>query len=335
MTIREKAKYDRHTAKDIAKRFLGHENAVLVLVLIVLVAVIGIITKGLTTTRVNIANVLLQSSIRGVASIGQAFVVLSAGIDISVGGVALLCSTLGATLMTTDLTMNIVGHPVSTYAAAAIMLIAGIGWGAVNGLSVSRLGMPPLIVTIAMWQITTGVAYYTGKGSSIEPLPDSLYFWGHGYIGGVSVPVIIFIAVAVVGYFFLNYTPFGRSVYAVGGNPVTAWLTGTKVKNIGFSVYVISGFLAGLAGLVMTARTMSSTMQSLSGLELDTIGAVFVGGISMAGGKGNLIGVILGVIIIGVINNAMSLLRASAAVQYIIKGAIIIIAVAIDYLRNR
>jgi len=325
----------RDAAREIAKRFFRHENAVLVLVLIALMGGMAVITRGLTASRANIFNILLQSSIRGVASVGQAFTVLSAGIDLSVAGVGLFCATLGSCLITLDPTIRIVSNPYSIYTVIPIMLVVGAGWGVINGSAVSRLGMPPLIVTIAMWQITQGAAFLINKGRMIQPLPDNLAFFGAGTIAGVPVLVIIFITMAVIGYFVLNHTTFGRSVYAVGGNPVVAWLTGINVKNILFTVYVISGFLAGLAGVMMTARIMSSSMTTLSGLELDTIAAVFIGGMSVTGGKGNLLGVIIGAVIIGVINNAMSILGAGAAIQSIVKGAIIIIAVAIDYLRRR
>lgn len=333
--IEEKDKPSGITARDIARRVLKHENAVLVVVLIALVAGMGIITKGLTTTRVNALNILLQSSIRGVASVGQALVVLSAGIDLSVAGVGLFCATLGSTLMALNPEVSIVSQPYSIYTAIPIMLLVGVLWGVVNGSAISRLNMPALIVTIATWEVSKGAAVWVNKGRIIHPLPDNLAFLGSGTVAGVPVPVIIFIAVAVIAYFVLYHTPFGRSVYAVGGNPVTAWLTGIKVKDVLFTLYIISGFLAGLAGVIMTARTMSSSMQTLSGLELDTIAAVFIGGISMTGGKGNLIGVIIGVLIIGVINNAMSVLHAGAAIQAVVKGAIIISAVAIDCLRRR
>lgn len=323
------------TAREIAKRFFRHENAVLVLVLVALIGGMAVVTKGLTASRVNMFNILLQSSIRGVASMGQAFVVLSAGIDLSVAGVGLFCATLGSCLMTSNPEVSIVSNPYSIYTAIPIMLLAGACWGVINGSATARLGMPSLMVTLAMWEVSKGAAFLINKGRMIQPLPDNLAFFGAGTVAGVPVPVIIFITVAVIGYFVLYHTTFGRSVYAVGGNPVAAWLTGIKVKNVLFTLYVISGFLAGLAGVIMTARCMSSSMQTLSGLELDTIAAVFIGGISMTGGRGNLLGVIIGVLIIGVINNAMSVLGAGAAIQAVVKGAIIITAVAIDYLRRR
>ena len=231
--------------------------------------------------------------------------------------------------------MNVIGAPVALGVAILIMIFAGLGIGAVNGAGVSRLRMPALIVTLAMWQISTGAAFSVSQGVSVGFQPESLAFFGKGTIAGVPVPVYIFVAVAVIVYFVLNYTTFGRSVYAVGGNPVSAWLSGINVKNILFAVYAISGFLAGLAAVIMSARAMGSSMSSLYGLELDSIAAVVVGGVSLFGGRGTLIGVVIGAIIIGIINNGMSLIGAGPAVIGIVKGSIIIGAVAVDYIRRR
>lgn len=246
-----------------------------------------------------------------------------------------MCSILGATLMTEKVGLSIIGHPIPLPLGILVMLLAGIGWGAINGLSVSRIGMPALIVTLAMWQITKGVGFQLSQGQSVMNLPETLAFFGRGRIVGVPVPVIVFIVVAVVGYFILNYTTFGRSVYAAGGNPVSAWLSGIRVRNVLFSVHVISGFLAGLAGVLMTARIMTASLATLTGLEIDTIVAATVGGISLFGGKGSIIGVVVGALIIGVVNNAMTILGATPDTQGIVKGVIIITAVAVDYIRKR
>jgi len=317
----------RESARDITRRFMRHENGVLVIILIVMIVVMGIITKGLTITRDNVTNIWLQSSMRGIAAIGQLFVILTAGIDLSIGGVALTVAILGAKLMT--------GQPTISVAAIAAMLAVGAGIGVFNGSLVSRIGMPALIVTLGMWQMTKGFSYLLCRGQTILNLPPPLNFFGAGYVAGVPVPVIIFIAVAVVAYFVLNYTSFGRSVYAVGGNPVSAWLSGIKVNNVLFAVYVIAGFLGALAGFVMMSRVMIGGLTTVVGLELDSIAAVVIGGVSLMGGRGNVIGAVIGVIILGVINNGMNVFAVSPAYQDIVKGAIIIAAVAADYVRRR
>lgn len=322
------------TIKHDIRRIIKHENAILLFALLILIGVWSAVSGGKTARVANVMNVLLQSAVRGVASIGQAFVILSGGIDVSIGGLGLLCSIAGGALMTSDSLQNIVGFPMSPYIAVPIMLLLGSGVGAANGLSVSRIGMPALIVTLAMWRITNGAAFQIGGGVAITYLPDNLPFLGQGYFAGVPVPAIIFIVVAVMAYFVLQYVPFGRAVYAVGGNPVSAWLSGINVKNMQLAIFVISGFLAGLSAAIFTARVMSASMRSLIGLEIDSIAAVCVGGVSLAGGRGSIIGTVIGVLIIGVVGNGMSVLRAGPAIQGIVTGAIIFGAVAADYIRR-
>jgi ribose/xylose/arabinose/galactoside ABC-type transport system permease subunit len=322
---------DKRTVKQLAK----HENSVLLIVLIGLIGVMSVATKGLSTARANVANMLVQSSVRGTAAIGQAFVILTGGIDISIGGVGLFCSLLGSALITSQAGRNIIGEALPAYVGIAIMLLVGLGIGSVNGIVVSRVGIPALVMTLGMWEIMKGAAFQVSGGMSISQLPESLTYIGKGYIAGVPILVIIFIAVAITGYFVLNHTTFGKSVYSVGGNPVTAWLSGVNVRNLQTVIYSISGLLGGLAAVMITARIMSTSNQTLAGLEIDSIASVCVGGVSLAGGRGNLIGVVIGVLIIGVANNAMSIMGATPDTEGIVKGTIIIVAVVIDYIRRR
>jgi len=306
---------------------LRHEISILAIILAGIVGVLGVLTKGLTLTPGNISNIWLQSASRGIATIGQAFVILTAGIDVSVGGLALLTAILGASLMSGQ-----TGFPI---VPIGIALLIGLGIGTLNGVLTSRIPMPALIVTLAMWQITRGFGFLICRGITIRFLPESVRVIGGGEIVGVPIPVIIFISIAVVSYFFLYYTKFGRAVYIVGGNPVSAALCGINVKNVTWSVYIISGFLAALAGLIIMSRVMSAGMSTVLGLELDSIAAVCIGGISLMGGRGNLIGAVIGVLIIGVINNGMNVFVLDPAYQGIVKGWVLITAVAIDYYRRR
>jgi len=322
-------------AQEIAKRIFRHENAILGFVLAGIIGMMGGITGGKSLSTTNMMNILLQSSMRGVSSMGQAFVIFTAGIDLSVEGVVLMSAILGATLMTKAPDLSIVSHPWPFFVGVPIMLLMGTAWGVVNGSLVSRIGIPPLIATLGIWQITNGLGFYLCKGYTISQQPDALFFLGAGRIAGVPVPVIIFIVVAVISYLVLNHTTYGRAIYAVGGNPTSAWLSGINVKNILFSVYAVSGFLTSLAGVIGTARNMAVSMLTLQGLLLDTIASVCIGGVSLAGGKGNVIGAVIGVMIIGVINNGMSILGAGPEVMGLSKGTIIITAVVIDYWRRR
>jgi len=315
-------------ARKIARGVLRHENFVLGMILAGVLGIFGGLSKGYSVGPTNIINILIASSTRGVAAVGQAFVILTAGIDLSVGGMALYALTLGAMLM-------VGGIGLSLGPTIAIMMIMGIGMGMVNGVFVSRVNMPPLIVTLAMWGILRGMAYQVTGGRLIRPLPEEIAFVGQGRIAGAPVVIIVFVAVAIVAYFVLNYTTFGRSVYAVGGSPTSAWLSGVNVRNVLFSVYAISGLCGALAGLIIMSRTLVASMQSVPALELDAISAVVIGGVSLMGGRGSIIGVVLGVLILGVIHNGMGVLAVDPAFQDMVKGTIIYAAVAIDYLRRR
>ena len=331
--IVEKPKPFTAVARETAGRVFRHENAALTGVLIVLIFGIGAFTRGLTLSRVNMMNVLQQSSMRGIAAIGQGMVILTAGIDVSVGGNAFLCSILGATLMTSS-ELNIIGYPLPLSLTILPILLLGTAWGVFNGAMVSRVGIPGLISTLGVWQITNGIGFWLSKGQTIAGQPEGLGWWWSGTVLGVPVPAIIFAAVAVVAYFVLTHTAYGRSIYAVGGSPSSAWLSGINVKNVLFSVYAISGFLAALAGFLMLARTMAAT-HIVAGLEIDSIAAAIIGGVSLMGGRGTVIGVVLGALIIGVVNNGISILKADPGNVGIVKGSIIIVAVVIDYMRRR
>ena len=317
------------TAREVARRVLAHENAIIGIALAAIIAVLAGISGGATVTRGNMANVLIQSSVRGVAAVGQAFCILTANFDLSVSGVGVMSMVLGSAMMTTEWT-NILGYPASPFLAIPVMLAVGACWGLLSGALVSRLNMPSLIATFGVWQIGYGVAYYVTEGKAVMELPESFAVYG-------SLPVgpIIFFSVAALAYFVLTYTSFGRRVYAAGGSPVSAYLSGINVKNTYLTVFAISGLCAGLAGMLMTSRGMAGSIEALRGLELDSIASVVIGGVSLFGGRGNMIGVVLGALLIGVINNAMSVLHMGHAGRYIIKGAIIIGAVAADILRRR
>jgi len=317
------------TAREVARRVLAHENAVIGIALAAMIAVLGGISRGATVTRGNMANVLIQSSVRGVAAVGQAFCILTANFDLSVSGVGVMAMMLGSSMMTTEWT-NILGYPASPFLAIPVMLAVGAAWGLLSGSLVSRLNMPSLIVTFGVWQIGYGVAFYVTRGTAVMELPESFAVYG-----ALPVGPIIFFSVAAAAYYVLTYTTFGRRVYATGGNPVSAYLSGINVKNTYLAVFAISGLCAGLAGMLMTSRGMAGSIEALRGLELDSIASVVIGGVSLFGGRGNMIGVVLGALLIGVVNNAMSVMHMPHAGRYIVKGAIIIGAVAADIWRRR
>jgi ribose/xylose/arabinose/galactoside ABC-type transport system permease subunit len=258
---------------------------------------------------------------------GQTFVILTTNLDLSVGGMALLANMVAASIMSGQ-----TGFPVKAIAAT---LSLGIALGLGHGILVTRLRIPSLKMTLATWQIFKGGAWTMTGGWPITDLPEELDVFTRGMVGPIPVATIVFIVVVVVSHFVLGYTTFGRSVYALGGNRVSAWLSGVNVKNTVLFVFMISGFCAVLASIISLSRTMAGTLTAGEGLELDSITAAAIGGISLAGGKGTIIGAVLGVFIIAVINNGMNRLGILPAWQLIVRAVAIIVAVAVDYIRRR
>lgn len=311
----------------IGRAILKYDIGVLAISTAVVIGAFGVLSKGATLTTRNMLYVVVQSTSRGIVAVGQALVILTGGIDLSVGGVATFCIGITALMIT-----GTTGFPV---AGLILMALLGASVGVVNGLAVSRIGMPPLIVTFASWIIFDGLCMYVTKGYAITGLPGGLRIFGQGNIGGIPIAVGIFTGVYLIAYFVLNYTRFGRSVYAVGGNPISAWLAGINVRRIQLSVYILSGLCAALAGLIILSRTMVATQIAAYGLELDSIASAAIGGVSLMGGRGNIIGVLLGTLVIGILRNGMSILAIHAAWQRIVTGIIIFVAVAFDYRRRR
>lgn len=271
----------------------------------------------------NLLNVLRQVSINGVLAIGMTFVILTRGIDLSVGSMMAFAAMVAASFAVVDSSMPLI-------VPLTLGLAAGLALGCVNGVMVARFAIPPFVMTLGMLSMARGLTYIYSDGMPISSLSPSFLWLGQGMVAGIPVPVILFAAVFILAWFTLRYTTFGRYVYAVGGNPTAARLSGIKVSRITFSVYAISGILCGLAGLMIAARTSAALPQAGVAYELDAIAAVVIGGTSLAGGKGRIVGTLFGVLIIGVINNGLDLLGVSSFYQQLVKGAIIVVAVMLD-----
>lgn len=271
----------------------------------------------------NIVNVLRQVSINGVLAIGMTFVILTRGIDLSVGSVMAFSAIVAASFAVSGSEYPLI---LSIFAG----LGAGLALGCVNGLLVARFAIPPFVMTLGMLSMARGLTYIYNDGKPISSLSDSFLWIGKGSLLGIPVPIILFLFVFIISWLTLRYTVYGRYVYAVGGNPAASRLSGIKVRRITFSVYAISGLLCGLAGLMIAARTSAALPQAGTAYELDAIAAVVIGGTSLAGGKGRVVGTLFGVLIIGVINNGLDLIGVSSFYQQLIKGAIIVIAVMLD-----
>lgn len=278
-------------------------------------------------TRLNLVNVLRQISINGILAIGMTFVILTAGIDLSIGSLLAIAGMVAASLV-------VGSHPANPLLAALAAVGVGAAFGAVNGMLIARFRVPPFVATLGMLSIGRGATLLYSGGQPIPSLSLGYRYIGQGMIGGIPVPVILFAAVFVAAWLTLRFTIYGRHVYAVGGNIRSAKTSGIATGRIIFSVYVLMGALSGLAGVVLTARTSAALPQAGLGYELDAIAAVVIGGTSLTGGVGSIVATLVGVLIIGVLSNGLDLLGVSSYYQQIIKGTIIVVAVLIDRSRQ-
>ena len=275
----------------------------------------------------NLLNVARQVSMLGIASVGFAFVLLLGGIDLSIGSVITLVNIVTAWLM-----VNAGWNPVLA-AVSSLLIAAAIGFA--NGWIISNLQMPPIIVTLAQMIIIEGVAYLICKGLPIYGFTKSFSVIGQGYVGPIPIPVIIMVIIMGLGMFILRKTYFGRYFYAVGGNEEAAKLSGINVTRVKYLVYTLSGFFAGIAGIVILSRTNSGQVLSGKGMEFDALTACVLGGVSVAGGFGKITNVLAGVLVLGVLSNGLVLLDVSQFVQMVIKGAVLMLAVAVDCVQHR
>ncbi|MFP3557569.1 ABC transporter permease [Paraburkholderia sp. SIMBA_049] len=299
----------------------------IVAVLIVLCIVLSFANQYFLTLG-NIADILRQTSINGILAVGMTYVVLTAGIDLSVGSTLALAGIISASLVTG-------AHPHGAAFGLVAGLAVGAAIGAINGLLVARLSIPPFVATLGMLSAARGLTYIYNDGMPVTDLPDGYLTIGTGAIAGIPVPIIFFALVVVLFWFVLRYTTYGRYVYAVGGNVKSAKTSGISTGKIIFSVYVIGGLLAGLAGIILAARTTSALPQAGMSYELDAIAAVVIGGTSLSGGTGSLGGTVVGALLIGVINNGLNLLGVSSYYQQVVKGVIIVGAVLLDASRKK
>ena len=311
-----------------AARFL-QENLGILIALVALCVILGIYpgTSQYFLTVKNLFNVLRQISTNLLLACGMTMVIILGGIDLSVGSIIALSGVLAAGCVSRY------GFPIGAALLAGVLI--GVLFGLFNGFVISKTTIPPFIVTLATMNIARGLAgAYTG-GSPVRVVSKEWQFVGAGYIGGIPVPVIIMFVVYVISLLILNRTKFGRHVYAVGGNVTAAEFSGIKVTRVKFIVYLYTGIMAGIAGIILASRMYSGQPTAGEGAEMDAIAAVVVGGTSMAGGSGKLGGTLIGALIIGVLNNGLNLMNVNSFWQTVVKGIVILLAVTTDYLRNR
>ncbi|MFF8471651.1 ABC transporter permease/substrate-binding protein [Streptomyces griseus] len=293
--------------------------------LVVLVVAMSLLSGDFLTTQ-NLLNVGVQAAVTAILAFGVTFVIVSAGIDLSVGSVAALSATVLAWSATSA------GVPVVL--AVVLAIVTGIACGFVNGALVSYGKLPPFIATLAMLSIARGLSLVISQGSPIA-FPDSVSVLGDTLGGWLPVPVLVMIAMGLVTALILGRTFIGRSMYAIGGNEEAARLSGLRVKRQKIVIYALSGLFAAVAGIVLASRLVSAQPQAAQGYELDAIAAVVIGGASLAGGVGKASGTLIGALILAVLRNGLNLLSVSAFWQQVVIGVVIALAVLLDTLRRK
>jgi ribose/xylose/arabinose/galactoside ABC-type transport system permease subunit len=291
---------------------------------IVLCAILTVVSP-VFLTKSNLLNVALQASVDAILAYGQTFVILTAGIDLSVGSVLALSGVLMAS-MTNQ-------HGVA--AGIVIGLAAGAALGAINGLFVTGAKMAPFIATLAMLAIARGLTYIYTQGLPIGVHEPSFEMFGQGLVATVPVPVILMLAIFLICLFVLGQTRFGRYVYAIGSNPEVTRLSGIPINRYVIGVYAISGLLAAVGGLILTGRLNTADPNSGTGYELDVIAAVVIGGTSLFGGRGSVFGTLVGALIIAVVANGLVLLNVNPFWGQAVKGGIILVAVLADSIQRK
>jgi ribose transport system permease protein len=278
----------------------------------------------------NLLNVTLQASITAIIAAGMTFVILTAGIDLSVGSLVAFAGVLTTSLLKINLPLYLV-FPIAILGG----ILFGVVSGGVAGIFVTKFNITPFIVTLALMTIWRGASFvYTG-GRPIWELPDSFSFLGAGRILGIPFPTILMVIVFVISHIVLTKTKFGRYVYAVGGNLEAARLAGINTNFILTAVYVISGVLSAISGILLASRVNSGQPNAGLMYELDVIAAVVVGGTSLFGGRGTIIGTFIGAMLIAVLKNGLNLLNVGSYIQQIVVGVVILLAVLLDQLRQK
>ena len=299
----------------------GIKSNAIWLVFAVEVIFFAIFSHGAFITPNNIVNISRQVSYYGIASIGMTFVILIAGIDLSIGSIITIVNVVCAFLM--------VNFGLNMWIAILLSLVLSTLIGVLNGFMVASIGIPALIATFASQTIFEGVSYL------ISGLPAGFALFGRWSVGIVPVCCIIMIACFAIGSFILNKSFFGRYFYAIGGNEEAAELSGIRVNRMKYLIYALSGFFAGLAGIVLLSRSNSAQSTVGKGLEFDVITCVVLGGVSVNGGVGRMSGVVAGVLIIGCLTNGMILMNVSEYTQMVVKGLVLAVAVGIDCLSKK
>ena len=270
----------------------------------------------------NLRDIAVAASINAIIGLGVTFVIITGGIDLSVGSIASLVGIVAATVM--------VSGGVAPILALIVGVVVGLTCGAANGLLITRLKLPPFIATLGTMSVFQGLAYVTTDGKPVYNIPQEFVLMLNSYLGGIPVMVIIVAVVGVLCWLVLRRTVFGENVIAVGGSEETAWLSGIRVNRVKVTVYALSGGLAGLAGLILVARINAAQTEGGSPYLLTAIAAAVIGGANLMGGEGRIAGTLVGALILGALTNGLVLLNVPSFYEQIVTGLVVIIAVALD-----
>jgi len=292
--------------------------------LVVLIAVFSIIAPGFLSGS-NFINILRQVSIFGIVVTGVAMVMIGGGMDLSVGAQLAVDGMLAGTFMVT------LGLPI--WLSVILTIVVGILLGMVNGIVAVKLHIAPLIVTLGTMLVLQGVAYLITGGYPITGMPEAFKFIGQGYVGIIPVPVIIFAIFVVFSWVVMNKTYLGRYIYALGGNREAARLAGIDVDKLTVAMYAFCGFASAIASMILVGRTNASQPGAGSTYSFDCMTAACLGGVSIRGGEGKVSGTIVGVLVLGILDNGLLLLSVNSNAQSVVKGLILLIVVALDSLQ--
>jgi len=314
------------TAPVKARKFRFSTTTTLLIAYVAMCIIFALLTPYFLTVK-NFENIARTLGVVGVVAIGETLVLIAGGVDISVGAVAAMSGVVAGILWGTQ--------ALPIWACAAGGLLSGMLVGLANGAITTRLRINPLITTLAMFSIVRGLSFALTNGQMNQLNNRSFQLLGRGDIAGVPFSLLLMAALYVIFYFILRWTGFGRNLYAVGGNPTAGRLAGIPVNRYLLAVYTLCGLLAALGGLILASQLAAGTPQAATGLEFRVIAAVILGGTSLSGGKGSLIGTLLGVIILRTLDNGLILVNVSSYWQEVAGGAVLLLAVGLDQLRMR
>lgn len=292
----------------------------IILTLIAMIIFFSAVTKSFLSAK-NFANIARQISITGICSVGMTMVILTGGIDLSIGSVIGFTSAVAALMMSN-------GQPIIL--ASVVSLALGVIIGVINATCINYLQIPAMIATLGTQISLRGAVYLVTGGMPVYGLPESFKVLGQGSVGIIPISMIIMVIVFIIGYIILNKMVFGRKIYGIGGNAETARLSGVNVKKEIYKIYMLVGFFGSLAGLILMSRVNSGQPSAGDGYEMDIITAVVLGGVSVSGGEGKITKVIIGVIFMGVLANGMMMMNINEYWQRVVKGLVLLAAVAVD-----